>query len=305
MVVCASTGNTSASAAAYAARAGLPAIVLVAESAARGKLIQARALGARVLAVRGSFDQALDAARRLTERGDHVLVNSLNPDRVAGQQHGGLRDRRGPRQRTRRLRPPLRRRRQHDGVHDRRSPSSGSTPPSTRSRRPTGRARSRPRSGSSRPPTARRSRRAVRRYTRCRTSRSSLPGSSSRAKKASSASRLPRPGSRSSARPTNCAARASSSRSPATGSRIRAPPTSTRRRRSSSTRIQTRSHERPGDGLDPGSRARYDGQRRLGVRLRRHRARPVERARGRPRRRCPAGGYAPPRHRRLRTNRAR
>jgi threonine synthase len=84
-VVCASTGNTSASAAAYAARAGLAAIVLVAEGAARGKLIQARALGARVLDVRGSFDQALDAARRLVERGDHVLVNSLNPDRVAGQ----------------------------------------------------------------------------------------------------------------------------------------------------------------------------------------------------------------------------
>jgi len=85
-VVCASTGNTSASAAAYAARAGLQAIVLVAESAARGKLIQARALGARVLAVRGSFDQALAAARELVQRGDHVLVNSLNPNRVAGQQ---------------------------------------------------------------------------------------------------------------------------------------------------------------------------------------------------------------------------
>jgi len=84
-VVCASTGNTSASAAAYAARAGVQAIVLVTESAARGKLIQARALGARVLAVRGTFDQALDAACRLVERGDHVLVNSLNPNRIAGQ----------------------------------------------------------------------------------------------------------------------------------------------------------------------------------------------------------------------------
>jgi threonine synthase len=84
-VICASTGNTSASAAAYAARAGLPALVLVAESAARGKLVQARALGARVLAVRGSFDEALAAARRLADRGDYVLVNSLNPNRVAGQ----------------------------------------------------------------------------------------------------------------------------------------------------------------------------------------------------------------------------
>jgi threonine synthase len=84
-VVCASTGNTSASAAAYAARAGLRAIVLVGESAASGKLAQARALGARVLAVRGSFDQALVAARALGERPGHVLVNSLNPYRVEGQ----------------------------------------------------------------------------------------------------------------------------------------------------------------------------------------------------------------------------
>src|SRR5581483_56751 len=68
-----------------AARAGLRAIVLVAESAARGKLIQARALGAHVLAVRGSFDEALTAAKKLGERGDHVLVNSLNPNRVEGQ----------------------------------------------------------------------------------------------------------------------------------------------------------------------------------------------------------------------------
>ena len=84
-VVCASTGNTSASAAAYAARAGIRAVVLVTETAARGKLIQARALGARVLAVRGSFDEALTTARMLGERDGHVLVNSLNPYRVEGQ----------------------------------------------------------------------------------------------------------------------------------------------------------------------------------------------------------------------------
>ena len=85
-VVCASTGNTAASAAAYAARAGLPALVLQpAGAVALGKLAQARAHGARVLEVRGSFDQALDAARRLTERGTHVLVNSLNPYRLQGQ----------------------------------------------------------------------------------------------------------------------------------------------------------------------------------------------------------------------------
>jgi threonine synthase len=84
-VVCASTGNTSASAAAYAARARIRAVVLVAEGAAGGKLVQARALGACVLAVRGSFDEALTAARELGERDGYVLVNSLNPDRVEGQ----------------------------------------------------------------------------------------------------------------------------------------------------------------------------------------------------------------------------
>jgi threonine synthase len=85
-VVCASTGNTAASAAAYAARAGLPALVLQpAGAVALGKLAQARALGARVLEVRGSFDEALAAARELAARGTHVLVNSLNPNRLEGQ----------------------------------------------------------------------------------------------------------------------------------------------------------------------------------------------------------------------------
>jgi threonine synthase len=90
-VICASTGNTAASAAAYAARAGLPALVLVPEGAVAGaKLAQTRMLGARVLEVRGSFDQALRAARELAERGSHVLVNSLNPYRVAGQKTAAL-----------------------------------------------------------------------------------------------------------------------------------------------------------------------------------------------------------------------
>ena len=85
-VVCASTGNTAASAAAYAARAGIVAVVLQPEGAvSSGKLAQARALGARVLEVRGSFDEALSAARVLADRGTHVLVNSLNPDRLEGQ----------------------------------------------------------------------------------------------------------------------------------------------------------------------------------------------------------------------------
>ena len=85
-LVCASTGNTAASAAAYAARAGMPALVLVPEGAVAGpKLAQVRMLGARVLEVRGSFDEALQAGRALADRGTHVLVNSLNPNRVAGQ----------------------------------------------------------------------------------------------------------------------------------------------------------------------------------------------------------------------------
>ena len=85
-VVCASTGNTAASAAAYAARAGIPAVILQpAGAVALGKLAQARAVGARVLEVRGSFDQALRAALALAERGTHALVNSLNPYRLEGQ----------------------------------------------------------------------------------------------------------------------------------------------------------------------------------------------------------------------------
>jgi len=85
-VVCASTGNTAASAAAYAARAGLVAVVLQpAGAVASGKLAQARAYGARALEVRGTFDEALSAARELAARGTHVLVNSLNPDRLEGQ----------------------------------------------------------------------------------------------------------------------------------------------------------------------------------------------------------------------------
>ena len=85
-VICASTGNTAASAAAYAARAGLPALVLQpAGAVALGKLAQARALGARLLEVRGSFDEALAVACELAARGTHVLVNSLNPYRLEGQ----------------------------------------------------------------------------------------------------------------------------------------------------------------------------------------------------------------------------
>jgi threonine synthase len=84
-VVCASTGNTAASAAAYAARAGLEAIVLQPEGAvARGKVAQAQAVGAKIVQ-RPSFDEALAEARELEGEGTYVLVNSLNPLRLEGQ----------------------------------------------------------------------------------------------------------------------------------------------------------------------------------------------------------------------------
>jgi threonine synthase len=86
-VVCASTGNTSASAAAYAAAAGLPChVILPAGKVARGKLAQALAAGARLVMVDGNFDAALAAVRRLGEEGLAVVVNSINPDRLTGQQ---------------------------------------------------------------------------------------------------------------------------------------------------------------------------------------------------------------------------
>ncbi len=85
-VVCASTGNTAASAATYAARAGLTAVILQPEGAvARGKIAQAQAAGARLLEVQGPFETALAAARELGRRGTHALVNSLNPYRLEGQ----------------------------------------------------------------------------------------------------------------------------------------------------------------------------------------------------------------------------
>jgi threonine synthase len=85
-VVCASTGNTAASAAAYAARAGIPAVVLTPAGAiAAPKQAQARAVGARVLEVRGTFDEALRSCQELSDRGTFTLVNSLNPHRIEGQ----------------------------------------------------------------------------------------------------------------------------------------------------------------------------------------------------------------------------
>ncbi len=83
---CASTGNTSASLAAYSAKAGLTCVVLVPSGKiARGKLVQAIAHGAKVLAIKGSFDDALREVRRLCEQRRLYLLNSINPFRLEGQ----------------------------------------------------------------------------------------------------------------------------------------------------------------------------------------------------------------------------
>jgi len=85
-VMCASTGNTSASAAAYAARCGLMCAVLIPHGAiAQGKLAQILVYGAKVLAIDGNFDQALQLVRVLTKEHPITLVNSLNPFRLEGQ----------------------------------------------------------------------------------------------------------------------------------------------------------------------------------------------------------------------------
>ncbi|HEY1768714.1 MAG TPA: threonine synthase [Chthoniobacterales bacterium] len=85
-LLCASTGNTSASAAAYAARAGIAcAVVLPAGKIATGKMVQAFACGARVIAIEGNFDDALAIVRSLGQRPGFAIVNSINPDRIAGQ----------------------------------------------------------------------------------------------------------------------------------------------------------------------------------------------------------------------------
>ena len=90
-IMCASTGNTSASAAAYAARAGIDCFVLVpGGKVAAGKMAQAVAFGARIIEVEGNFDAALNAARELTAKHPVALVNSVNPHRIAGQKTGAF-----------------------------------------------------------------------------------------------------------------------------------------------------------------------------------------------------------------------
>ena len=85
-IICASTGNTSASAAAYAAQAGMKAYVLIPEGKiALGKLSQAMAHGALVIQIEGNFDEALQIVREISEKESITLVNSLNPYRIEGQ----------------------------------------------------------------------------------------------------------------------------------------------------------------------------------------------------------------------------
>ncbi len=85
-VICASTGNTSASAAAYAARAGIRAIVLIPDGyVALGKLAQALMYGADVMAIKGNFDRALELVREISASEAVTLVNSVNPFRIEGQ----------------------------------------------------------------------------------------------------------------------------------------------------------------------------------------------------------------------------
>lgn len=90
-VMCASTGNTSASAACYAAKAKIDCVVLIPEGAiALGKLAQALMHGAKVLAIQGNFDEALNLVREITAKYPITLVNSLNPYRIEGQKTGAF-----------------------------------------------------------------------------------------------------------------------------------------------------------------------------------------------------------------------
>ena len=90
-VIRGSTGNTSAAAAAYAAKANMECVVLVPEGKiALGKLAQAIVYGAQVLQIRGNFDQALNLARELTQHLPITIVNSINPDRIEGQKTGAF-----------------------------------------------------------------------------------------------------------------------------------------------------------------------------------------------------------------------
>lgn len=91
VVICASTGNTSASASAYAARAGIKSVVLIPDgNIALGKLAQAMIEGAQVIAINGNFDEALECVKVLNEKYPITMVNSLNPYRIEGQKTGAF-----------------------------------------------------------------------------------------------------------------------------------------------------------------------------------------------------------------------
>lgn len=90
-IICASTGNTSASAAAYGAKAGLKTYVLIPDGyIALGKLSQAMMYGAEIIAIQGNFDEALECVRAISESHPITLVNSVNPYRIEGQKTGAF-----------------------------------------------------------------------------------------------------------------------------------------------------------------------------------------------------------------------
>lgn len=90
-IMCASTGNTSASASAYAAKAGIRCIVIVPGTAiAKGKLAQAMIHGAKVITIKGNFDKALMLVKEITQKYPVTLVNSINPYRIEGQKTGAF-----------------------------------------------------------------------------------------------------------------------------------------------------------------------------------------------------------------------
>ena len=90
-IICASTGNTSASAAAYGAKAGLKTYVLIPDGyIALGKLSQAMMYGAEIIAIQGNFDEALECVRKISETHPITLVNSINPYRIEGQKTGAF-----------------------------------------------------------------------------------------------------------------------------------------------------------------------------------------------------------------------
>ena len=90
-IICASTGNTSASAAAYGAKAGLKTFVLIPDGyIALGKLSQAMMYGAEIIAIQGNFDEALECVRKISEKYPITLVNSVNPYRIEGQKTGAF-----------------------------------------------------------------------------------------------------------------------------------------------------------------------------------------------------------------------